>query len=248
MKNFARALVLFCACFSEVRVHAENLISYPVKCWGHAQPCGVQNLQDEKAILKAGKSKITLAPHATIQQITPSSFRLISGKIMVEAGKDTQWNSLFADVTCADKCYLILEREDENTRVLALEGNLRLKRLGDKTSYNVPQGFWVRTGNVEADGKGIMDFAQSLPLQPTLKEIAELYDGPYSQFQVEAYRLAPIWTKAVEVASQWHIEYAKRTIASYEAEQARLLAERLKREREDSHLRDIFKERNYFNQ
>lgn len=245
MKRLLKLFSFFFAFNMEVRVHAEMVFS-PENCWAKSSHCGAENSSAKPEALKISEGKVTLSAQTIVSQ-RPQNYRLVRGKVLVSAER-LEWSSLFANFKCVEKCLFILEKEDGYVRALALRGNLQVNRLGDLQTYNLPEGFWVRVGAVGPEGSAPMEFPQSLAVQPTLKEWAELYQGELHDFKKESRNLMPIWTNAAVVASQWQKSVAERNLAAYEAEQTKAQKARAAREMEDQRLRKIFLERNFLNQ
>lgn len=243
--RIARLLALYFVFSVEVRVHAD-LLTFPAQCWGRDEVCGARNLSHKVHTAVVDKNKIALSPQAVIKRHADNEYRLVEGKVLMRSNRGPQWSFVYGEMACVHTCLAILVREEDSVRILALEGDVRVKRLGDGREYSLPGGHWTRLAGVQDDGKGLMDPPQSLPIQSTLKEFANLYSGNWRQFRKEATRLVPLWTRRVEAASRLQKQQALRTIASFEAERARELAERRKKEAEDERLRAIFRDRNYF--
>ena len=251
--RFAKLFILYFVFCAEVRVVAKELdavapVYFPKGCWGYELPCGVKNIDSKKKVIDVSGAKITLTKQSILNRIDAKTIRVVDGKALIETDSSLRWASLFGGWQCINKCLLLVEKTELNVRVAALKGDVQVKRVGDDQNYSLPAGFWVILSEVTSDGKGFMEFPQSLPIESTLKEYAELFEGNWSQFRAEATKMVPKWTHAAEVASQWHKREAKRDIAAYYAEQARKLDERRKVESADLKLRQIFRQENYMNQ
>jgi hypothetical protein len=128
--------------------------------------------------------------------------------------------------------------------VKSLEGKWLIERNGDATTYAVATGLEISLSEVGEDGQASMEFPQSLPWLPTVKQWGELYPGTLDELKPTLVKFREEWKEAVEKVSAMHETAARRSIASAENEQAKELAQKAAKEREDARLRALFREKN----
>lgn len=228
---------MFCI---DVHVKADAL----KECWGKEIPCAVQASQN-KRVITAQDLRVTLGANALLEHRDEKTIQLIGGDFYVETSKSVIFGSPDAKVWCeGESCKALFSRSAESLNIKSLEGRWLVERKGEKSLYTVPAGLQVTIGEVTSSGQAEMEFPQSLPWAPTVKEWVGLYPGTMSELKPSLTKFREVWKSAVESVSQTHQQAASRTIASFEHSQAKERARIEAREREDLHLREMFRDKN----
>lgn len=110
----------------------------------------------------------------------------------------------------------------------------------------MPAGYRNWLGAVEANGEAGSGIPQAANKERCLKIWAESFRGEKADFFIFARDFHSAWMGAVDVAGDLHRDLIARTIASMEAERARLARLKELRERENRKLRALFRRKNYF--
>src|SRR5665213_2103573 len=236
----ARALTLILIFFLDVHVKAETA---PKSCWGKSIPCPVQ-AGAEKQTITAKDLRVALGPAALLEQRDEKTVQMVSGDFYVETSKPVVFKTPYAKIWCDDDCKGLFIRTPESLTVKSLEGHWLVQRNGEKTVYTVPPALQVMVGEVGDDGRALMEFPQSLPWAPTVKQWGALYPGTLAELKPTLVKFREVWKVAVEWSSEMHFAAASRTIASADQAQAKERARKLALEREDQRLRALFREKN----
>lgn len=232
-------VLLFCL---DVHVKAEE-VTAEAGCWGKAIPCPVQ-AESAKKLIVAPDLKISLGPRALLEQRDRQTIQLVSGDFYVETAKSVTFRTPYARIWCDGECKAIFARTSDKIDIKSLKGQWIVERNGEEQKYSVRPGLQLALSEVGEDGKAAMEFPQSLPWAPTVKQWAALYPGTLDELKPTLVKFREIWKEAVESVSELHHQAAERNIASYEEEQAKERAVRAAREREDQRLRELFREKN----
>ena len=179
-----------------------------------------------------------------LEQRDGHTIQLVLGSFYVETSREVHFQTPYARVWCEEDCKGIFNRESTLLEVKSLEGRWLIKRTGEAQTYALPAGLQVAIGEVTTDGQAQMDFPQSLPWLPTVKQWAALFPGSVDELKPTLVKFRDSWKEAVEAVSDLHQHAASRAIASYEKTQAQERARLLAIQREDQKLRDLFREKN----
>lgn len=238
----ARALALTLCFFLDVQVRAATS-----QCWNRVTPCAV-SVDHKKVALDSKAVKMVLKPGSLIEKTEAGAISIVKGTVLLNVSDPaTAFRTPFAKIWCADECVALIDREAGQVTIKSLGGNWRAQRLGDEQEYAILEGTRVLFTPVTDGGQAGMEFAQSLPWEPTVKEWAELYPGDKDQFKADVARFREVWNKGVESATSMQEADVGRTIAAYDKAQAQARARRQAQEREDAELRRLFREKNYIN-
>lgn len=232
--------LLFCL---DVRVKAGEVTAEAAGCWGKTIPCPVQS-EGAKTVIEAPSLKIALGPQALLEQRDRQTIQLVSGDFYVETAKDVTFKTPYARIWCEGECKAIFVRTTDKIDIKSLAGQWIIERNGEEQKYTVKAGLQLALSEVGEDGKAAMEFPQSLPWSPTVKQWAALYPGTLDELKPTLVKFREIWREAVGSVSDLHYQAAERNIASYEEEQAKERAAKAAREREDQRLRQLFREKN----
>jgi hypothetical protein len=185
-----------------------------------------------------------MGPHALLDQRDEKTIQLVRGDFYVETATPVVFKTPYARVWCDDDCKAIFSRKEDQIEIKNILGNWVVERNGEKTNYALHAGLRVEVSEVAGDGKALMEFPQSLPWGPTVKQLAELFPGHIKELKPTLVKFREVWKAAVEEASELQQKAAARSIASFEDEQAKERARKALREREDQRLRALFREKN----
>jgi hypothetical protein len=235
-----RALALICIFFMDVHVRADEKTA---SCWGKSLPCPVQ-AGDSKKVIEAADLRLSLGAQALLEQRDEKTIQLVSGEFYVETAKPVTFKTPYARIWCVDECKALFVRTNDSIEVKSLEGRWLIERNGEAVTYTVAPGLEITLSEVSDDGHAAMEFPQSLPWSPTVRQWGKLYPGTMKQLKPTLVKFREEWKEAVEKVSEMQEGVVRRTIASYEDEQAKEQSRKAAREREDQRLRALFREKN----
>ncbi len=228
--------------FIDVQVKAADLKD----CWGKTVPCPIDSREAKRSV-EADGLLVILAPHSLIEQRDDSTIQLVSGEFYIETKRTEKFKTPYAKIWCEGECQALIQRQVREFNVKSLQGRWLIQRVGEEQTYALPAGLQMTIGEVAEDGRASMEFPQSLPWIPTIKQWAALYPGGLEKLKPELEKFRKQWKEAVEAASVMQYQSASRTIASYEKSLAEDRARQKAREREDQSLRSLFREKNFVN-
>jgi hypothetical protein len=229
---------LFCV---DVHVKAQGLLAED--CWGKDGQCAVQ-AGASRRVMSNSTLRIVLAPQALLERRDPETIQLVRGDFYVESSTSVKMQTPFAKVWCVDDCKALFTRAMNGLEVKSLAGRWRVERVGEPTIYALPAGLQLVFGEVSDQGMAQMEFPQSLPWSPTLKQWAALYPDKMSMWKSEVVQFRHVWRDAVEAVSVLHQTAANRAVAAHDKEVALARQKRLAQLREDEGLRELFRSKN----
>lgn len=237
MRSLRTLLLLSVFCL-DVHVKAAELNKK--YCWGQVLPCSVEG----RRLVMGTDFRISLATSTLLEWRDVETFQLIRGEFYVETSSRAKFQSPYGQVWCEDDCKGLFIREPDGIVIKSLEGNWRIRRLGEDQIYAIVPGLQVHLGEVNDAGQAQMEFPQSLPWLPTVKSWSALYPGTLKELKPTLVKFRESWKKAVEAASELHSKVASRRVASNAKMKAEVLARQLAAEREDQRLRSLFRDKN----
>lgn len=243
MKLTKLLIFLACACV-DVQLRADSNTVSESNCWGLTIPCRVS--ADRKNQLQAGQNNFVMQAGSLIEQSGESEIGIVKGRVYIELNDSRLTIKVpFARVTCSGACKAIFDRQNDRMVMRSLAGLWNIERLGEKQTYAVVPGTQILASVVDDSGLAGLEFPQSLPWLPTVKDWADLYMGTRKEFRADIAKFRSEWKLAVEWVSQMQLEQAKRTIASYQRSVDAARARAKAQEREDEELRRLFRKKNY---
>lgn len=222
-----RVLLLFTFFFLDVKVRAE-----------------VVSASAHRKTMKTDGVQFVLASQSLLEIQKQGTLRLVKGQLYLESEHKVKLTAPFGSFECMSDCLALLERRVDAVKLQSLGGYWRIRRLGDETLYGLPPGMEMTLGRVDLDGAAEMEFPQSVPWDSTIRSWARLFPGTREEFKVRISEFRPVWREAVEAATDLQHGEAGRTIASHEADLARIRARQRAQEREDESLRKLFRAKN----
>lgn len=238
--KWLRVLACLFAFCVDVHVKAEEIIA---NCWERKIPCPIK-ASSRRLVLNAKEWRVSMAPSSLIERRAQSLVQLVEGQFYIEIARPIKFQTPYARVWCAEECKGIFVREGMSFTAKSLEGTWRIQRTGEAQVYVLPAGLQVVIGEVTDDGQSLMDFPQSLPWSPTVKEWSALYPGTLTELKPTLVKFRFVWKEAVEAVSDMHKHAADRAIAANDKILAAERAVRNAREREDQSLRELFRQKN----
>ncbi len=231
-------IMVFCI---DVHVKAEE--THKEKCDFNRGNCVIL-AEDGRRVFRSDEILVMLAPRALLEIRNENTVQLVKGDFYIETEQPVKLQTPYAKIWCEGECKGLFSRTAVTLEVKSLDGNWRITRAGEKTVYVVPAGLQVSIGEVAENGQAQMEFPQSLPWVPTIKQWASLYPGKVSEFKPELEKFRQVWREAVEAVSVLHQTVATRAVASHEAEVEQARRQRLAQLREDQGLRNLFRDKN----
>lgn len=242
----ARALLLISLFFIDVHVRAENQhATLEPSCWGKIIPCVIQAEGRSKTVTANG-FEMVVDKQSLAEQRSDKTVQLVNGRFLIAMKAATKLGTPYAEFTCEGQCTGIFSRSITEVTLKALSGSWQVKRLGEAHRYRVDAGLQVTVSEVSESGMASMEFPQSLPWMPTVKEWAELFAGEPAQFKRQVSAFRDSWREAVESASEVHAADAGRSIASHQAALDAAQARQKRSEQEDQRLKELFRKKNHF--
>lgn len=234
-------LFVFCV---DVHVKAEGVS--PVDCWGKSIPCAIQT-KSARRVLEAKDLQIVMSPGALIEQRDGAVIQLVRGEFYIATSSKVTFQTPYARVQCDSECKGLFTRTLTTWTVKNLAGQWRIDRQGEAQTYVLLPALQVTLGEVGLDGRASMDFPQSLPWLPTVKQWASLYPGDIKGLKPELESFREVWKDAVEAVSHLHQETALRAVAADQHARAAAEAKLKAVEAEDQSLRNLFRQKNFIN-
>ena len=229
---------LFCV---DVHVKAQGLLAED--CWNKDGQCAVQ-AGASRRVMSNSTLRIVLAPQALLERRDPGTIQLVRGEFYVESSTAVKLQTPFAKVWCIDECKALFTRAANGLEVKSLAGQWRVERLGEPTIYALAAGLQLVFGEVSDQGMAQMEFPQSLPWAPTLKQWAALYPDKMSVWKGEVQQFRQVWRDAGEAVSVLHQSAANQAVAAHEKEVTMARQKRLAQLHEDEGLRELFRSKN----
>lgn len=211
MKWMRWALVL--AAFQmEVRVkaHPESL-SWPEGCLTGTGECSVKT-GTATLELKSGKGRLTFAAGALVDR-KGSAWKLMRG---IARATNADLVSVYGTLSPSEEAWLVDEGRDRLT-VRAVEGAARFV-LRDGRELEIPEGFEVWVGPLNADARNIHGVPAPIPVEDHLKKISTMDRPSEEQLRARVKALKTRWKDRHETASVLYDDISKRRLASVEEE------------------------------
>lgn len=255
MKSVAKILILILVFSVEVSVRAtttqeqiqpENLIQFPEGCWQKSERCAIENKTNKVLTWPEKKVNLFLSTNSVVAKKTEQKFLLVSGRLYVQCKQAVEVKTSFLVVDCPEGSEFLIEQEKQQTKVTALNANLKLEAKGPSKEVILLQpGMLIEVGPVAKMGYSTVSFPRSVPLPWLILTWASAFDGGKDLLREKIATLLPVWKEQVESISSYNALVYNREVASHE-EQLRQEQERRKKvEAENKKMRDLFKKKNY---
>jgi hypothetical protein len=241
MKTWFR-LALFLAAFQmEVRVRAAGgteILSEPPHCVGVSVPCAFK-VPEVPWSFNSGKIKISATPGSLLtEQVRGQVWSLSEGSLWVKNGPSVKIKTVTAETATDGGEYWVLAEKDQVVfRNISAQLVLTLK---DQTKLEIPRGFEVWVGAVDADARVMHGMIEPIHLQEHLKVWFSLYPGSKSLFLSEVQDLKDQWVDRTEQSGDIYQRIIERKLAAIERERQRASEERLKKQKAASASREQF--------
>jgi hypothetical protein len=228
----------------EVHVRAE-LLAEPKDCLKeNIQPCAILNL-GQTEVITLNSSEMRLLDRTAIKIINTKKIEILTGQMLFSTESEAEVRSLYGNLKIKNG-RVLMSANNHEIQFTALKGNLTYLPRGSHKSGKLQTGFTDSMARVSTDGVSPSGYARPAVLLPLLKAWAQFFYKPErSIYESQVLEFKTPWQWAVKMTGDWHLETAKRQLASLEAERLKKAKEAYEREAENRMLRDMFKRRNF---
>jgi hypothetical protein len=262
MRRLVRALCFFLSFALEVKIHAGGVdghkaeepssihkvgsaetVVWPLGCdWGKQKNCAIQNTGPVSFRSHVNSSQISFGANSVARR-EHGSFELIQGRFLIESFDHSKWKTLYGTIEMQSGQALVFVGR-KSLVVSPLSDQLQVRVVGDDP-VSIPVGYEGEFFGVNAQGKSLVAYPRVANPHKLIPSWARLYQGSENEFRVliEGYR--KVWREQLKTAILWHRGEVERQIASHNQKLEEAKRRRIRREKENARLRQMFRNKNY---
>lgn len=243
-KSVAKALLIFCAFFVEIRVRAAR-IEEPKGCLRANKECAVFN-SSGTTTFKMQNAEVRMAPGASIVKKAPDLLRVVRGNVLIKThDTNLRVESLFGDAKVSGGD-VIVEATDDMVKIVNLSGEVRYRPRGTEADLDLPKGLMNELARVATNGQAVSAYPRSMSLKPLVETWSSFFTKKeFKILKADFEQFLPHWRAGLDFVGPWYLETVTREIAAHKAELERLRRLKEARDREENYYREMFKRKNF---